>query len=135
MRDLGPDIRAKLLTSAAVKNICADRIHNSTVPATSLGPYIWIGLSGTDELPALDDEPGMEPFLQLWDVECWAKSFLEAKTVLLAVSALFPLIHATLGSATVQRASVSSHDSNYLFKGYGPSGFDHSLSLNLEIYP
>lgn len=127
--------------SPSVPKLCGGRIHQNYVPPGNNGtspitPYIWFAKSDDTGEDALADAAGTAAYNNVFDLECWAQTPLEAVRLKNAVRSRLHLARGTFGTGTVQGVFVTGQGGDYQLKGTGATGIgaaNHGEALLVDI--
>lgn len=133
MATLEEDFKAYLTSVSAIKLRCGGRVHVDHVPQNnSQMPFVWLSQSSSANEDALDDSSG-GPFRTSFDVEVYATTPFEAKTLHDYVRSALHLLRGTFGARTVQGVFVDTSSADYVPRAVsGDTGFT-VRSLSVEV--
>lgn len=134
MATLEEDFKAYLNSVSAIKLDCGGRIHVDHVPQNNARmPFIWLSQSSSSYEQACDDAAGNEPYRTRFDVEIYATTPYEAKTLSDKVNTATSLYRGSFGSRTVQGVFVDTASADYVPRAVsGDTGFS-VRTLSVEV--
>jgi hypothetical protein len=113
MADTTENLRTYLLTSAAIKTLVADRIHQNHVPEHRAEDYIWLRRATQQYEHHLNSTAGESPRAIFYDLECCSRDLDRSAELADSVRAIFPFA-GTMGDSTTKGAFVNDQDENYI---------------------
>lgn len=134
MADATENLRKYLLTSATIRLLVADRVHQNTVPESRAEAYIWLRKSSEAYEHHLNSAAGESPRAVYYDLECCATDIEQSTDIADGVRSLFPYAGA-FGDTTVKAAFVNDADEDYIPINEMADEGIHVQALQLEVMP
>ncbi len=117
-----------------LSTVVGQRVHVGVVPETSDPPYVWVGLSGTENIATLDQAPGGQPFVTSWDVEIYGVTPTEVANAAHLLHAANCWRGAFATGHTVQGVFVTTQADDYVPRGVMEDEGLHGAFFSLEVW-
>ena len=102
-----------LLTGeATVSAICGSRVYVNRAPQNAIFPHVIITQMSSEENGTLDGGSGQLRFLD-FDIDCKAKSSVQAESLCNAVRVFIDDYSGTAGSSTIKAVSLNDESDDY----------------------
>jgi hypothetical protein len=134
MADTAYNLRAYLLTSVAITDLVADRIHQNHVPEDRKEDYIWLRTATRQYDHHLNSPAGEAPRAIYYDCECCSRNLDRSAAIADAVRNLFPYA-GTMGDSTTKGAFVNDQDETYIPINEMADEGVHVQAVQIEVMP
>ena len=123
---------ALLAAEATVTAICSTRIYIGKAPQTAAFPHVIITQMGSEENVSLDGASGQLRFLT-FDIDCKAKTSVQAESLGNAVRAYLDDYSGTAGSYTIGAVIMNDESDDYEPPQDGSDVGVHVVTLDCDI--
>ncbi len=135
MATVAQNLRSFLLDDNDISELVGERVHHNHVPQDEPRPFIFLQLTGTEDLSCLDDPPGTPPFRFRYAAECVADTIGDADELAALVKARCNLYTGSFGAGTAQRLFAEDQDEDYVPKANSDDALLHVSAVAVEVVP
>lgn len=123
---------ALLSAETTITAICSTRIYIGKAPQTAAFPHVIITQMGSEENVSLDGASGQLRFLT-FDIDCKAKTSVQAESLANAVRIFLDDYSGTAGSYTIGAVMLNDESDDYEPPQDGSDVGVHVVTLDFEI--
>lgn len=124
---------ALLAAEATITAICSTRVYVGKAPQTAAFPHVIITQMGSDENATLDGASGQLRFLN-FDIDCKAKTSVQAEALGNAVRVYLDDYSGTAGSYTIGAVILNDESDDYEPPQDGSDVGVHVVTLDVDIH-
>ena len=121
-----------LSAESTITSICSTRVYIGKAPQTAAFPHIIITQMGSEENVSLDGASGALRFLT-FDIDCKAKTSVQAESLGNAVRAYLDDFSGTAGSYTIGAVIMNDESDDYEPPQDGSDVGVHVVTLDVDI--
>lgn len=133
MSDVATRLRAFLIADATLQQYVGDRVHQSHVPESSDGDFIYFSREAMEPHRVLDTG-SIAPLLHRFSLEVISSELDRAQDIATIVRSKLDGYRGDFGDGSTQGIFVEDHNDDYIPRAiYGDDG-KHVAAFSVEIY-
>ena len=121
-----------LSSEATITAICSTRVYVSKAPQSAAFPHVILTQMGSDENPSFDGASGQLRFLN-FDIDCKAKTSVQAEALGNAVRTYLDDFSGTAGSYTIGAVILNDESDDYEPPQDGSDVGVHVVTLDVDV--